>query len=522
MNPRLQLTLGQYSAAGRKAVNQDAHGACLPGARLLGSKGAALAIADGVSTSSVGHVASAVAVQAFLSDYYDTPETWSVRRSAQRVVAATNAWLSAQNSGLGDDRDLGHVCTFSALVLKSVTAHLFHVGDARIHRLAGGVLEQLTEDHRLHVSGGRSYLARALGVAGQVEIDYRSLPVEAGDLFLLSTDGVHEYLSRTDMRVIIGSHGEDLQAAARALVEAALARGSDDNLTVQLLRVDVLPQPRVDELVSRLAALPLPAALEAGRMLDELRLLRCLHTGSRSHVYLAEDMSSGRHLVVKVPSQDLAHDRAALARFLTEEWIACRVSNPHVQGGVDLATARRHLYTVSEFVPGQTLRRWMREHPAPALDVVRDIVDQIARGLQALHRLDILHQDLRPENIMIDEAGKVRLIDFGSARVAGLAEGQGALLVSDGLPLGALAYAAPEHFLGEGGSEHSDQFSLGVLTYELLSGGLPYGTAVAGARSRAEQSRLAYRPLSAEDREFPAWLDAVIRQEEHQLQQRRH
>ncbi|TBV11563.1 bifunctional protein-serine/threonine kinase/phosphatase [Stutzerimonas kirkiae] len=519
MSSCLRITYGQYSSAGHKAVNQDAHGLCLPSGSLLQDKGAALAIADGISSSAVSHIASTVAVQAFLADYYSTPPSWSVRRSAQRVLAASNAWLYAQSRQ--GPRDHGHVCTFSALVLKSASVHLFHIGDARIYRLSGGVLEQLSEDHRLHTTSEHSYLSRALGVARHVEIDYRRLPLEVGDLFLLATDGVYEHLSHSQIRAIIERSGPALQDAARELVETALAQGSQDNLTAQLLRLEALPAPRADELLERLAGLPLTPLLEPGHAFDGFRILARLHSGSRSHVYQAEDLASGRQVVLKAPSAELAEDRQALARLLNEEWVASRLNNPHLLGAVPHTRPRSHLYAIARFVPGRTLRQWMRANPRPPLDEVIAIVEQIARGLQALHRLEILHQDLRPENILIDDSGFVRIIDFGAVHIAAHAESTGDLPANQ-MPLGSAAYAAPEYFLGEGGSELSDQFSLGVLAYELLCGQLPYGTRLAATHSPAQQRRLAYRSLLENESAFPAGLDAVIRQAVHPLPRRRH
>ena len=97
----------------------------------------------------------------------------------------------------------GYVTTFDAPVLKARTAHLFHVGDARIWRVAGRSLEQLTEDHRVVVSAAESYLGRALGAGGRVEIDYHTSSIEAGDIFVLTTDGVHEHVRPRDMAAVI-------------------------------------------------------------------------------------------------------------------------------------------------------------------------------------------------------------------------------------------------------------------------------------------------------------------------------
>src|SRR5678816_3484904 len=127
MARELRISIGQHSDRGRKKSNQDFHGAMIPAAPLLGIKGIAVALADGVSSSPVSRVAAESAVKGFLTDYYCTSEAWSVKTSAQRVIDATNSWLYAQTrrSTLGEDRERGYVCTLSVIVAKSATAHLF-------------------------------------------------------------------------------------------------------------------------------------------------------------------------------------------------------------------------------------------------------------------------------------------------------------------------------------------------------------------------------------------------------------
>src|SRR5436305_3944166 len=151
MPRELQISIGQNSGKGRKEINQDFHGALIPGEPLLSIKGIAVVLADGISSSNISQEASESAVKSFLTDYYCTSESWSVKTSAQRVIAATNSWLHAQTrrSDYRYEQDKGYVCTFSAMVIKGSTAHLFHVGDARIYRVAGNTLEQLTNDHRV-------------------------------------------------------------------------------------------------------------------------------------------------------------------------------------------------------------------------------------------------------------------------------------------------------------------------------------------------------------------------------------
>lgn len=244
MPGQLAISIGQYSDKGRKEINQDFHGALIPEEPALSIKGIAVALADGISTSAVSHIASESAVKSFLTDYYCTSESWSVKTSASRVIAATNSWLHAQTrqNRFHYERDQGYVCTVSALVIKSTTAHIFHAGDSRVYRLSGGSLEQLTEDHRVVISSEQSYLGRALGANPQIEIDYRQLPIEEGDVFLLATDGVYEHVNARTIARVVRDNAGDLDRAAQILAETAIENGSDDNLTAQIVRIDGLPQ----------------------------------------------------------------------------------------------------------------------------------------------------------------------------------------------------------------------------------------------------------------------------------------
>ena len=511
MSTGLAVRVGQHSAAGRKERNQDFHGVCIPQGATLVTKGIAVALADGISSSDVSLAAAQAAVDAFVTDYYCTPEAWSVRTAALHVLSATNAWLHAQTrrSEHRFDRERGYVCTFSGLILKSTTAHLFHVGDARIHRLRAGRSELLTEDHRVRVSAEESYLARALGMDRRVDADYRALALERGDLFMLSTDGVHDHVDMGFVASAIAA-ADGLDAAARAIVDEALRRGSPDNLTVQLVEITALPDAQAGELGRRLAELPLAPALQARMRLDGYTIVRELHASARSHVHLAVDDESGARVAIKTPSVELQQDPAALERFLLEEWIARRIDSPHVLRPWRPERPRSCLHVATEFIEGCSLRQWMIDHPRPGLDVVRDIVRQTARGLQAFHRQEMLHRDLRPENIIIDASGTVRIIDFGAVSVAGIAECAGeAMEMAGGVP-GDSAYAAPEYFLGEPGSTRADLFSLAAIAYELLSGRLPYGVAPAQSRTRAAQRRLRYRSVVDDEREIPSWIDDAL------------
>ncbi|MGR9074395.1 MAG: protein kinase domain-containing protein, partial [Gammaproteobacteria bacterium] len=515
MAGQLKISLGQCSDTGRKETNQDFYGVCIPKEPLLSSKGIAIALADGISTSDVSQIASEAAVSGFLEDYFCTSEAWSVKKSAQRVLIAANSWLYSQTrqSQYRYDKDKGYVCTLSALVIKSATAHLFHVGDTRIYRLVNNALEQLTEDHRLWVSQDKSYLSRALGINPHLEIDYRALQVEEGDTFVLATDGVYEFASHRFIIDAIRAHRNDLDKAAKMIVAEAYERGSPDNLTVQVARIEDLPRRNADEIYRQLTELPFPPILEARAVFDGYKIIRELHASSRSHVYLAVECETNTQVVIKTPSIDLQGDPVYLERFLMEDWIARRINSAYVLKPCKRTRKRSYLYIATEFIDGRTLTQWMIDNPKPDLETVRGIVEQIAKGLRAFHRMEMLHQDLRPDNIMIDGTGTVKIIDFGSTRVAGIME-MTTPAERNNL-LGTAQYTAPEYFLGESGTTRSDMFSLGVITYQMLTGKLPYGARVAQCKTRAAQNRLAYRSLLDDEREIPAWIDDAIRKIVH-------
>lgn len=505
----LRIRAGQFSDAGRKPENQDFHGLCVPTGTQLASKGVAVALADGISSSAFAREAAQAAVGSFLDDYYCTSEAWSVKTSAERVLAAANSWLFAQTQGgLGRyDRDRGWACTLAAMVLKARTAHLFHVGDTRIYQVQGRALEPLTQDHRVYIGGGQSYLARAFGTQARLEIDYRAVPLAEGDTFLLLTDGVYEHLSERELLATLAAHGTDLDGAARAIALQAVDAGSPDNVTVQVLRVESLPLPEAGEVQQLSAQLPLPPLLEPRMVLDGWRIVRELHASSRSHIHLAVDESSGEAVAIKTPSLDLRDDPAYRERFLLEEWVARRADSAHLLQARAPGRERTALYTVMEFVDGCTLRQWMRDHPRPGLAAVRTIVDQLARGLRALHRLEMVHQDLRPENVMIDATGTVKIIDFGATRVAGLVELAGE---DTAALLGTEQYSAPEALLGAPSGPGADLYSLAVIAYELLGGQLPYGTQMARCRTAEEQRRVPYRTLLDARPDLPSWVDDTL------------
>ncbi|MDH5409090.1 MAG: protein kinase [Gammaproteobacteria bacterium] len=503
MNASLEISSGQYSIAGVKPQNEDACGIHIPDEPLLTTKGIAIAIADGMSTSDAGKQASEACVKGFLSDYFSTPESWTVKTSAQKVLSALNRWLHSQGQ-----REYGHaqgmVTTFSSIVFKSNTAYLFHVGDTRIYRLKEEHLKQLTHDHRIVLENNKSYLNRAMGIDLRLDIDVRTVPVENNDIFLLISDGVYEYVSDDTIKNHIQTNLSDLNKACKAIVDTAVTNNSDDNLSCQLVQIKHLPGENEKEFYQKLTKLPFPPPLEQGMILDGYKISRQLFSNKRTEVYLATDTDTGEKVVLKAPSVNYDDDPEYINQFLHEEWAGRRINNPHVLKVLKINRKRHALYYITEYIEGQTLRQWMDDNPRPSLAVVRELCNQIAKGLRAFHRMEMIHQDLKPENILIDDTGTVKIIDFGSTKIAGIEEITTPLKTNN--LLGTINYTAPEYHIGGSGSNRSDIFSLGVIGYELITGELPF-TRELSARSLRHAK---YRSIKHFVPEVPAWVDKAV------------
>ncbi len=508
MSNKLIVEAGQCSQTGLKTQNEDCCGIRIPEGMELTHKGMIAVTADGVGSSEAGREASEYCVQGFITDYLSTPMSWTVKTAGERIIRSLNSWLYSQ----GQRRyasELSLASTLAVLVVKSTTAHLFHVGDSRIYLIRNGNIECLTKDHRLIVDRNKTYLSRAMGGEHDVHFDYANRVVEVGDVFVLSTDGVHEFID--DERINeLALASNDPEVAAASIVAAALNAGSNDNVTCQIIRIAQLPNQDENEYYRQLTALPFPPPLDAGMILDGYRIIKELHASVTIQVYLAEDVENGETVVIKTPSVNFEDDPAYIDRFLHEVWVGRRIDSPHVFKVYHLKRKRSCIYYVTEFLEGKSLAQWILDNPNPDLAQVRDMVDQIIKGLRAFHRKEMVHQDIKPENIMVDKHGVIKIIDFGSTQVAGLKEVY--TPVKQQHIEGTANYIAPELFDGFEGTPKSDMYSLAVTIYAMLSGGhFPYDS-IEEAKAHKHYN---YTSLREYNPHVPMWMDGAIQKAVH-------
>ncbi|HEY7987384.1 MAG TPA: bifunctional protein-serine/threonine kinase/phosphatase [Methylophilaceae bacterium] len=493
----LKVSIGQATSAGPRERNEDYCGVVTPQHEQLATKGMLLAVADGVSGNAGGLEAAEMTVRGVLSDYYATPDTWEVPAALDKVLGAINRWVVSQAAS---HREMaGMATTLSLLALRGNRYTLAHVGDTRIYRLRNGALEQLTTDHVWDRPDMRHVLKRAVGLDKQLLVDYAEGELQAGDQFVLLSDGVWEPLSIKQIHEILQLYPSS-QMIADELVKQALAKGGQDNASALVVRIE---QPGAEVLADVMAEarhLSLPPRLKPGEQLDDFAVLELLHESRASLLYQVRNLKNGQLCVLKTLQPLLADDTESCHGLLNEEWLGKRVLAHYFPQVLPLSSERRScLYYVMSWHAGSTLQQKLDSGQHFSTADVAGIGIRLVKGLGALHRLNILHRDIKPANLHQGDDGKLRILDLG------VAHSSGANTKPSGNP-GTPSYMAPELFAGENATGQCDLYAAGVTLYHLLTRRYPYGEIEPFQHPRFGDPvpPTRYRP------DIPQWLENIV------------
>ena len=503
----IKVTFGGYSSKGDKSENQDAFALKISKGLDLELKGHVAVIADGVSSANCAAKASQMSVCHFIEEYLSTPETWSVNKSAAKVIASLNNWLYSRQL-TADEKGLSEqwFSTFSTVILKGNKAYVFHVGDCQIAKINQDGYQALTKDHA-SISGT---LNRALGAGTHIEVDHSACLLAPLDILMLSCDGVHHFVKPKQIKQIL-KENSNLEQASKAVCQLASKQGSQDNLTCLLIKIEQLPQQAFSQLVFNRLQQVIPPALQAGSKLDYFEILDILHQTSRSHVYLAKDLFGKKLVVIKIPSVNFSEDNDYLTSFIKEGWVGDIITHPAIMKIYPRVAQSKFLYHICEHIEGQTLASWMKDNPNPSLIKVRDILGQLIKILRVLQRQDVIHCDIKGDNFIIDSHGRVKLIDFGSSHAGAVKDNTVAELKDQyAFNQGTLNFSAPELFYGQDNNHQSELYSLAVLTYQLLSNHLPYKEINQIDEAPKQFDLWRYKPLVTYRKDLPNYIDRVM------------
>jgi serine/threonine protein phosphatase PrpC len=509
----ITLRHGAFSNKGTKQINQDHHCVVVPDSSPSANFDAIAIVSDGISSSQVSQYASNFAVESFVREFQLTSNVWSISRSAQHVIRSINTelYIKNQQSPYFENLDKGYVCTFSAVVLKGQSAVILHCGDSSIYHVHRGEVTLCTRQHRETGEGKNTYLSNALGIRPNLTVDIATLTLAPNDMFVLMTDGIADTLSPKTWYAIHQHNTSSSDLGAQQIAQAALNAECDDNVTVALLDVVSIAKEEQATYTSNgfLPFLDTPKSID---VIDDWIIQRQLYASERSLVFLAKHKLHNHQAVLKIPAKSMHDNESFLDEMVKEEWIGARVQHDNVLKTYKCPFTRHYFYIAMAYTPGISLRQYRNDVGSVPLTQVRDWSTQIVSGLTALHRQDVLHQDLKPDNIMVDENGKVTLVDFGAASIAGyhFSHSDVQLAIS-----GDLLFTAPEYFVGLWPDESSDQFSLAVVLYFLLSGEYPYNSNVAKKSNYAGLLKLRYISLLQRNIAVPMWIDETLKRACH-------
>ena len=492
------VEIGQASERGPRALNEDfaavRHHA--PGDE---SRGLIAAIADGVSAGGEGRMAAQTSVLSLVEDYFAAPETWDTTVVLDRVISAHNTWLVAHNRR----SEASAMTTLTALALRGQSWTLAHVGDTRAYLLRGGELRRLTQDHAFDHPDLRSRLTRAVGLDDAVHVDYLQGDLQIGDVFVLASDGVHGVLNETRLQELAGQG--DAQAAAGGIVQAALAAGAGDNATALVLRVLGLMRLQLADAAALARQLPVPRRLNIGDAIDGLVVTaRVADTGV--HVlYQVREPVTGALKALKTLHPSRANDPQERAMLAHEAWLSERITEHAEDGFVRLArrAGATEFYLLYDWHSGQTLDRVFDRRGAKGLPLESVIAWGLAaaHALGRLHRLGVVHRDVKPANLHLGDDGRLRLLDLGVA-LSGSEPAE-----QRDLHAGTPSYMSPELWDNAPAGARSDLFALGVTLYQLLTGHLPYGEIEPYQQQRYRRDP---KPPSRLRPDVPIWLDHIV------------
>lgn len=493
----LDIAVGHASLTGPRERNEDYCGVATPSGLELENKGAMAAVADGIGGHKGGQEASEYTVRGLLSDYFATPDTWSVPRAIETVSTALNRWVIAE--GNRNPALAGMATTLSVLVVRGRRYYTAHIGDSRIYRLQGGRLQQLTVDHTWEHPELSNVLSRAIGLDPRVLMDFGDGELALGDRFLLVSDGVYGVLPDALMAEVLLDHPEP-QAAAAALTSLAVAEGGHDNATAVVLDILALAPENLRDSLEGAASLPLLPRLKVGQEIDGLIVEDVLHDARETLVYRVRHARNGQQLVLKTLQPTMVGDKTAITALLMEEWRARRVVSPYFPQVVP-AEQRSGLYYLMTWHAGATLAQRIESgQHFPVGEVVR-LGIHLLKAISALHRLDIVHRDIKTDNVHLGQDGQLRVLDLGVALSLGELQ-PGEEPGTAGTP----SYLAPECFEGAAPTTGLDLYAAGVLLYHLLTRKYPYGEIEPFQKPKfGEPARpTRWRP------EIPGWLENIL------------
>jgi hypothetical protein len=441
-------------------------------------RGLLAAVAQGVDTvtdpTQAGRSAD-LALTGLIEGFFSARPTLSQGRAAAQALNAINGWMFATHGA--EALEPGYAASLSAITFSGLRAGLVQIGAGMILRLRGGELVRLTGPHLLRIGPQHLHPRRCLGTDDRVLLDFVDDTPQPADRYLLLSDvrarmDPSGRLDQDSIARLCDTHGE----------ATALARHLSEGCAVLVIDVLAMPDAAGSPIETETNRLPLRPIPQEGDNRDGYQIGRTLHRGAYTLLKRAIDTRNGQTVVLKFPLPAMLNDRIFQAGFAREAWIGATIHSPLIGRIITPEPGRQSsLYIVMPYYAGETLEaRLAREPGFPVADIVA-IGLQLCQAVEDLHAVQVFHRDLKPDNIMVQSGGAVRLLDLGLAYLSQADASSGNDLA------GTLRYMAPEAIRGGPPDATTEVFALGIILYRMAAfGRFPRpGTDIDSALERA-------------------------------------
>jgi len=441
-------------------------------------------VCDGVGSAIEGAQAAQRTTNHLINNFKIRPKTWSIEKSIKSFIKSINSILYQESQLNYETSEL--VTTLSMVVIQGNRLYGVNVGDSRVYLQRENKLIQLSFDHTLDAVRYENVLTRAIGIENEVQPYYFENMVTKDDKILLCSDGLHTLLNKEILEKLVPLGAHSLVKKASKLTNDNLP---DDTTAVV---IDILKADEFSTLKQQ--KLEIPYELKKGQIIDGYTLKTSLIQNERT--WLVHKRT--KDYVLKFAPKEAKDDEQILDIFVKEAWNAKRLKTNFFPKAV-IPKNRTMRYYVMQLFNGEDLNNFL-SHKHITIDDTIELASTLLTMSQFLLKYDLVHGDIKPQNIMIakdnDENLEFKIIDFGSITE----------IFSLDTKTGTPSFLAPERFLNETISESTEIFSIGVTLYLSLTNKYPYGEIEPFQSPTFKEAK---KP-SHFNSNIPEWLDSVI------------
>jgi len=441
-------------------------------------------VCDGVGSAMQGAEAAKRTCHFLVNALKNRPKSWTMEKSILHFIENINRVLYRESMEEYAREEL--VTTLTLVVIEGDRLYGANVGDSRIYLKRAEELIQLSSDHAMDEKGMENVLTAAIGLEEYVSPYYFENNLRPGDRILLCSDGLYTTLDKKTLATGMLVGASFLVKKASKIYQANLP----DDTTAVVLEIKEL-DPRLQ---FKRTELLVQEDYKVNEVIDGYRLMKPLIQNNRT--WLCE--KRGLKYVLKFVPFGAIDDELMLDMFVKEVWMAKRLKAGFFPKAV-VPKNRTHRYYIMPFIEGKTLKDFTAKKPL-SVDMSVELAQFLLKMSQFLIRLDLVHGDIKPENIMLTERkGKLvfKMIDFGSITEA----------YSNVTRAGTPSYLAPERFNQSPVNEQTEIYAIGVTLYQVLSQKYPFGEIEPFQTPNFER---VVKPLSKRNAKVPAWLESVI------------